>query len=316
MHAADRLDASSRASGSLACVGLDPRPDLIPPSVRQRALDRHGDTAAAVADAFRTFNLGVLDAVAGRCAAVKPQAACYEAYGAAGWRVLEATVAAARERNIPVVVDAKRNDIGSTATHYAQAVFGGAPGLGGTVLSGMGEVGGDWLTVNGYFGVDGIAPFLGGGHPEPDHGIFVLVRTSNPSAGELQDRPVGDHTVADEMARLVARWGADRIGACGLSDVGAVVGATWPAQARQLRELMPDTLFLVPGYGAQGGAAEDALAGLRPNGTPGLLINSARQILGAWQHDDAADWAGSARRALDTMNDSLDAARSGLSSVG
>ena len=311
-HAADSIVAVGAAAGSWACVGLDPRPELIPPSLRAAALARHGgDGAAAVAAAFLAFNLGLLDAVAGRAAAVKPQVACYEAYGAAGWAALEATIAAATERGLPVVIDGKRNDIGSTATHYAQAAFGGAPGLDGTILSGMG---GDWLTINGYLGTDGVAPFLA---PTPSptptpagsavagargHGVFVLVHTSNPSAAEVQDQPGGQGTVAEHLARLVAGWGHGRTGRHGLNDVGAVVGATWPDQARQLRALMPDTLFLVPGYGTQGGSAADALAGARPIGVPGVLINSSRQIIGAWQHDDAEDWAGSARRALEAMN--------------
>ncbi len=304
-HAADRLDAAITATGSVACVGLDPRPELIPPLLRRAALDRFdGGGAAAVADAFVAFNLGILDAVAGRCPAVKAQVACYEAYGAAGWQALEATVAAARARGLVVIIDGKRNDIGSTATHYAQATFGGAPGLDGTILSG---IGGDWLTVNGYLGGDAIEPFLGA-PADPNaggHGIFVLVRTSNPSAADLQDQVTDAGTVADTMADLVTTWGRSRVGRCGLSAVGAVVGATWPEQARQLRARMPDTLFLVPGYGAQGGSAADAVAGARPGEHAGLLVNSSRQILAAWRDDDEVDWVGSARRALDAMNADL-----------
>jgi len=304
---ADRLDAAVRATGSVACVGLDPRPELIPPALRRAALERHGDGAAAVAEAFVAYNLGLLDAIAGRCPVVKPQVACYEAYGSAGWQALETTVAAARERGLQVIIDGKRNDIGSTATHYAQAAFGGAPGLAGAVLPGMG---GDWLTVNGYLGADGVEPFLGAaGDPDAGgHGVFVLVRTSNPSAADLQDQAAGEVTVADRMADLVAAWGSSRLGRCGLAAVGAVVGATWPDQARALRARMADTLFLVPGYGAQGGTADDAVAGARPGDNPALLVNSSRQILAAWQHDDEADWAGSARRALDAMNADLGAA--------
>ncbi len=313
-HVADRLVAAARAAGSLACVGLDPRPALLPPAVRAAALARFGgDGAATVADAFLQFNLGLLDAIAGRCAAIKPQVACYEAYGSAGWAALEATVVAARERGLPVILDGKRNDIGSTATHYAQGAFGGAPGLQpGTMLNGMGA---DWLTVNGYLGSDGVEPFLDPPSPPPTsmpHGIFVLVRTSNASAGELQDLRADGDSVAGHMAALVEQWGRGRVGESGLSDVGAVVGATWPDQARQLRSAMPDTLFLVPGYGAQGASATDALAGARPVGSAGLLVNSSRQILGAWQHDDDKDWAGSARRALDTMNQELDQAATAL----
>jgi len=193
-----------------------------------------------------------------------------------------------------VIIDAKRGDIGSTAEHYQQAFLGSAPGLRSGAVRGMG---GDWLTINGYLGSDGVKPFLGA----PGTGVFVLVKTSNPSSGELQDLAQGDGAVSDAMARLVAGWGASRLGACGLSDVGAVVGATWPDQARRLRALMPDTVFLVPGYGAQGGSAADALAGARGDGR-GVLINSSRGIIAAWMATKTADWQGAARAALDAMN--------------
>ena len=304
MHPADRLQDTVDHSGSLACVGLDPRPSLVPPPLAQEALARHGDTAEAVAAAFLAFNRGLLAAVAGRCAAVKPQVACYEAYGPAGLRCLLDTIADARGLGIPVIVDAKRGHIGSTAEHYRQAWVDGAPGLGGAHLAGAG---GDWVTVNGYLGSEGVMPFL----PQTpgSAGVFVLVRTSNPSAAELQDLPCGAETVMEAMARLVARWGQGRVGRCGLSDVGAVVGATWPEQARRLRALMPDTLFLVPGYGAQGGAAADALAGLRGDGR-GALVNSSRAIIGAWQSGgDPSRWQEAARAALEAMNRDLASAR-------
>lgn len=299
MHAADHLQQTIDRTGSIACVGLDPRPALLPPPVVEAAIAAHGDTAEGVAAAFLAFNQGLLDAVAGHCAAVKPQAACYEAYGAAGFRCLAGTVAYARAKGIPVIIDAKRGDIGSTAEHYQQAFLGRAPGLRGASIPGMG---GDWLTVNGYLGSDGVTPFVG--RAPTGTGVFVLVKTSNPSSGELQDLKLADGAVMEAMARLVARWGAARRGACGLSDVGAVVGATYPAQARALRALMPDTVFLVPGYGAQGGSAADALAGARSDGR-GVLINSSRGIIGAWQQAQGRDWREAARAALDAMNADL-----------
>ncbi len=302
MHPSDRLAAAIATSRSIACVGLDPRPALIPPALAADSLSRHGDTAEAVAEAFLTFNRGIIHAITGHCAAVKPQVACYEAYGPAGMSCLAETIRFARERGIEVIVDGKRNDIGSTAEHYAQAWLGRAPGLGGAALPGWG---GDWLTVNGYLGADGIVPFTG---PAPTTtGIFVLVKTSNPSSGDLQDQPLADGSpVMEAMARLVQRWGHGRQGACGLTDIGAVVGATWPAQARRLRTLMPDNLFLVPGYGAQGGSAADAKAGARPDGT-GILINSSRGILGAWKEKAYAGmpWTDAARAALEAMNKDL-----------
>ncbi len=305
MHVADRLAASIDATGSVACVGLDPRPALVPPPVRGAALARHGDTVAAVAEAFLRTNQGILDAVAGRCAVVKPQVACYEAYGTAGWDVLAETVAYARSLGIPVIVDGKRNDIGSTAEHYRDAAFGGAPGFGGgAVADGLGA---DWVTVNAYLGGDGVEPFL---DPAGEHGVFALVRTSNPSSADLQDVAAGDRSVAEHVADRVAAWGATRRGTSGLTAVGAVVGATWPDQARALRARMPDTVFLVPGFGAQGGTAVDAVAGRRHGaGTvaaAGLVVNSSRDLWGAWQRADTPDrWQASTAAALDAMNRAL-----------
>ena len=305
MHAADRLDQAIEATGSLACVGLDPRPSLLPPALRRAHCDRHGPGAAGVAAAFREFNEAIIDAVAGRCAAVKPQAACYEAYGSAGWAALEATVAHAAAAGIPVILDAKRADIGSTSEHYGQMAFGGAPGLDDQPVEGIGA---DWITVNPYLGADGVLPLLG----ERTAGAFVLVKTSNRSSEDLQD--VGTATVrgavsvAERVATLVHTWGEDRMGTSGLSDIGAVVGATYPEHARALRERMPDTIFLVPGYGAQGAGASDALAGRRVDGR-GVVVSSSRAICGAWQDTGTDDWAAAASTALDAMNRELDAAR-------
>lgn len=304
MNTADQLQAAIDRTSSIACVGLDPRPALLPPELIELALEAHGDTAQGVAAAFLAFNLGLIDAIEGACAAVKPQLACYEAYGHAGIKALEKTVAYARSKGLVVIADGKRNDIGSTAEHYQQAFLGAAPGLRATTfVPGMGA---DWLTINAYLGSDGVKPFLG--KAPGNGGVFVLVKTSNPSSGELQDQSMGTGTVMEAMAKLVAGWGAGRTGTSGLNDVGAVVGATWPAQAKLLRGLMPDTIFLVPGYGAQGGSAVDALTGVRADGR-GVLINSSRGIIGAWQAAKSADWQGAARAALDAMNADLATAR-------
>ena len=306
-HVADRLQATIDETGSIACVGLDPRVRLLPPALVENARRNHIDARAAVARAFRDFNSGILEAIAGHCACVKPQVACYEAYGSAGMRVLEDTINKANQLGIPVIVDAKRGDIGSTATHYREAWLGSAEGFDDPLPG----AGGDWLTVNGYLGSDGITPFLG--DKPGDGGIFVLVKTSNPGSDELQGQPSGDITVMERMADLVNGWGAERLGECGLSDVGAVVGATYPDEAKRLRERMPNTLFLVPGYGAQGGTAADALAGARDDGR-GVVVNSSRGIIGAWQQgerEEAADvdFAEAARAALEAMNSDLNAAR-------
>jgi orotidine-5'-phosphate decarboxylase len=179
--------------------------------------------------------------------------------------------------------------------------FGGAPDLDGEAVAGMGA---DWLTVNGYLGGDGVEPMLAG---DPARGVFVLVKTSNPGSGELQDLATDAGTVADRMAERVAAWGVGRRGECGLSAIGAVVGATYPDHARALRERMPDTVFLVPGYGAQGAMAADAKAGLRSDGR-GVIVSSSRGITAAWQQH-GGDVGDAARRALDAMNADLDRAR-------
>ncbi len=314
VHVADHLQNTIDHTNSLACVGLDPRPNLLPPPLKEAALSAHGDTAAAVAAAFLAFNKGLLDAVAGHCAAVKPQSACYEAYGYAGVKALEETVRYAQSLKIPVIMDAKRGDIGSTAEHYQQAYLGQAHSLSDAPLPGLHC---DWLTINGYLGADGVLPFL---NKKPGTGgVFVLVKTSNPSSGDLQDIALAANVCApgtsepaqaamELMAQLVTHWGHERTGHCGLSDVGAVVGATYPAQAKRLRQLMPQTIFLIPGYGAQGGTAADALAGVRSDGR-GAIVNSSRGIIGAWQKQNTTDFAAAARAALEAMNKDLNSVR-------
>ena len=277
---------------------------MLPNELRETHLAVHGDNVEAVAAAFVEFNVGIIEAVTGRCAAVKPQAACYEAYGAAGWRALTQTIEAAQQAGIPVIVDAKRGDVGSTADHYAQSIFGGAPTLGGGVASGLR---GSWVTVNSYLGVDSVAPFLA---DDCSRGVFVLVKTSNPSSVEVQGVEAREGgALSDVVARLVDSWGSGRLGASGFSDVGAVVGATYPADARRLRKLMPNTIFLVPGYGAQGGDATSALAGVRADGT-GVLVSASRSIGLAWRSRQSLDWRASATSELDHMNLELRAALS------
>lgn len=305
MHVADALDRRIEETGSIACVGLDPRPSLLPPSLREHHRSVAEGPEAAVAAAFVDANRRIIDAIADRCAAVKPQAACYEAYGVPGWAALTATIEHARAAGIPVILDAKRGDIGSTATHYGQLAFGGAPDLDGGPLPGIGA---DWLTVNGYLGNDSVGPILEAG-THRGHGVFVLVKTSNPSSADVQDLRTEDgRTVSEHLADLVQEWGSGRRGEGGLSDVGAVVGATHPEHAASLRERMPHTVFLVPGYGAQGASAADALAGVRSDGR-GVLVSSSRAITGAWHAAGTEDVGAAARDALDVMNADLDAVR-------
>lgn len=304
VHAADRLVASTATTGSIACVGLDPRPELLPSSLVADALRAHEDPLDQVCHAFLAFNQGVLDAVAGACAAVKPQSACYEAYGWRGWRVLEATIEHAHSLGIPVILDAKRGDIGSTAIHYRQGLLTEAPVLEeGASVRGLGV---DWITASPFLGSDSVEPLIGS--VDEGKGAFILARTSNPGADDVQGLLVGGEHLSTVVARLVHEWGVSRIGDSGYSDVGAVVGATWPQIAAALRQLMPHTLFLVPGFGAQGGSAAHAVAGASKRGD-GVLVSSSRAIAGAWQSADAdSEFAAAARDALDRMNDLLNAA--------
>lgn len=279
---------------------------MIPPHLRSWAQGVSDDASTQVAAAFTRFNEAVIDCVAGACAAVKPQAACYEAYGWRGWQALASTVDYARRKGVPVVVDAKRGDIGSTAAHYREALVDGSDSFDpNTRTPGLGA---DWLTVNPYLGEDSLLPFLG---RVGAHGLFVVVKTSNAGGKDVQDVITTEgETVAIVVARLVDRLAGGRVGTSGWSDVGAVVGATWPREARALREVMPHSMFLVPGYGVQGGDARSAVAGARSDGE-GILVSSSRAITGAWTAAGAdAEFADAIRDALDAMNRDLEAARS------
>jgi orotidine-5'-phosphate decarboxylase len=215
----------------------------------------------------------VVDVVAPIVPAVKPQAAFFEILGPSGMQAYAAVVDHARRAGLVVIGDAKRNDIGSTAEAYATA-FLGAVDLGGTVHRPFPV---DALTVNGYFGTDGIRPFLNAAG-ENGTGLFVLLKTSNPSAGEIQDLEAGGEKVYEHMAGRIASWGADLMGERGYSAVGAVVGATYPRIGAALRERLPSTLFLVPGFGAQGGKADDLKPLFDRNGL-GAVVNSSRGVL-------------------------------------
>lgn len=253
-HFSDRLaDALDRA-GSPVCVGLDPVLDKLPEPVRAA----HWEPPRAIAQ----FCAGVLEAVAGTVPAVKVQSACFERYGAEGVRTLEGVLSDARARGLVTVLDAKRGDIGVSAEHYAAAAF---------------EHGrADALTVSGYLGPDTLTPYPGG--------LFVLVRTSNPGSDAVQSLKLADgRTVAEMMADHVRALGDARRGSRGLSDVGAVVGATKPGDGPALRARMPDQVFLVPGYGAQGGTADDIRGMLRPGarspGESGVLVTASRSVI-------------------------------------
>ena len=266
----DVLQEKIRGMKNPTVAGLDARLEYVPPHIRAEMIDAYGLTRKAAAEAIYTFNCGLMDALSDIVPAVKPQAAYYENLGWEGMEMLERTIRYAKEKGFFVIADIKRGDIGSTATAYAEGWLGKTT-VGAEKLPGFDA---DCVTVNGYMGSDAVKPFLTVAEEE-DKCLFVLVRTSNPSAVELQDMVAGDRVVYTVMAELVERWGKDTQGSkYGFSRVGAVTGATYPSDLRRLRKQMPNTFFLVPGYGAQGGTAEDVAYAFDPYGR-GAIVNSS-----------------------------------------
>lgn len=287
-HFADRLLGLSRQKNSRLCVGLDPRQDLLPPGLD--GLPAHQ---------VERFCFELCLAVEPFAVAVKPQSAYFELLGSAGIACLERVCCFAREIGLLVILDAKRNDIGSTAQAYAEAYLTGHCCRQHPLA--------DAITVNGYLGSDGVKPFIDL-NARHGTGVFVLVKTSNQGSGELQDLKLENGlTVYQQMADLVAVWGRDAIGESGYSSVGAVVGATYPQQLTELRERVPTVPFLVPGYGHQGGTAADLAGAFDARGL-GAIVNSARAINYAYKDSDlpyAAAAAEAARAARDDINSAI-----------
>lgn len=298
----DVLQEKIRGMKNPTVAGLDARLEYVPPHIRAEMIAAYGETRKAAAEAIFTFNCGLMDALSDIVPAVKPQAAYYENLGWEGMEMLERTIQYAKQKGFFVIADIKRGDIGSTATAYAEGWLGKST-VGETKLAGFDA---DCVTVNGYMGSDAVKPFLAVAEEE-DKCLFVLVRTSNPSAVELQDMVAGDRVVYTVMAELVERWGKGTQGSkYGFSRVGAVTGATYPSDLRRLRKQMPNTFFLVPGYGAQGGTAEDVAYAFDPYGR-GAIVNSSRGIMCAWQKtgQDGRDYAEAARQAALAMRDDI-----------
>jgi orotidine-5'-phosphate decarboxylase len=280
IHFSDRLAAAIRDRGNPVCVGLDPRWESLPVEIRRR----HGDSSlASVAAAFEEFCSRVIDIVAPLVPVVKPQSAFFEACGPEGVAATRRLIRKARDVGLITILDAKRNDIASTAAAYADAAFGGVS-IGGRVHP-VWEA--DALTVNPYLGRDAVEPFLSSAR-KVGAGVFVLVRTSNPGAGLFQDLVADGKPLYRHVGVAVAAWARENLGECGLGDVGAVVGATYPAEMAALRQAMPEVIFLVPGFGAQGGTAGEVGAAFRSDGL-GAVVNSSRGILFP-SHPDATDW--------------------------
>ena len=278
-------------------VGLDPTLEMIPGYLKEEMFAKYGKTPEAVAEMFLAFNTAIMDAVKDIVPAVKPQIAFYERFGIAGLAAYEKTAALAKEKGFIVIGDIKRGDIGSTAAAYAAHI-------GGTDIEGQKydlwhE---DFVTVNPYLGVDGIKPFVDACNAN-DKGIFVLVKTSNPSSSQLQDKLVDGVPVYLHVAALVDEWGRDAMGEKGYSKVCAVVGATHREQGARVRQALPNTFFLVPGYGAQGGTAED-IRGFFDSNRRGCIVNSSRGIIAAYKKNEKygeKDFADAARDAALAM---------------
>jgi orotidine-5'-phosphate decarboxylase len=290
-HFADRLTAALRAKGNSVCVGLDPRWESLPLDLQKK----HGDgTLGGVARAYEEFCLRILDIVAPLVPVVKPQMAFFEACGPAGLITLQRVLHKAREQGLLTILDGKRNDIASTAQAYADAAFAG--------VSLAGQVHPVWdadaLTVNPYLGRDAIEPFLQSAR-RSGRGIFILVRTSNPGAGQFQDLSCAGQPLYMHVAAAVCAWTNESIGKCGLGSVGAVLGAADPEKLAAVRAALPNVYFLVPGYGAQGAGAAETAAAFRADGL-GAVVNNSRGITFSFTPTDSA-WEAKVEAAASAM---------------
>jgi orotidine-5'-phosphate decarboxylase len=306
---ADRVIEGVRARHSHAVVGLDPVITRMPAFILEGAAGRFGKTAKGAAAAITEFNRLVIDAVAGQVALVKPQSAFYEVYGYHGVEAFWETVRYARDKGLTVIADAKRGDIGSTAEAYAAAFFGHPNPLESWEDP---DLWADSLTINPYLGSDGLVPFVKRCKSRGT-GVFVLVKTSNPSSGELQDQELfSGESVAQQVAKLVDHLGSQVVGESGYSAVGAVVGATYPQDLARYRQEMPRAIILVPGYGAQGGTGPDVVHAFNQDGL-GAVVNASRSVIFAYEklfgeHCSAEQAKGAVSAALEQMNQDINGA--------
>ena len=260
------------------CIGLDPMLSYVPEHILAKSFEAFGETLEGAAEAVWQFNREIVDCTYDLIPAVKPQIAMYEQFGIEGLKAYQKTVDYCHEKGLVVIGDAKRGDIGSTSAAYAAGHLGKVV-VGGKSYAGFGT---DFLTVNPYLGTDGVKPFVAVCKAE-DKGIFVLVKTSNPSSGEFQDKLIDGKPLYELVADKVVEWGESTMEG-DYSNVGAVVGATYPEMSRILRKRMPHIYFLVPGYGAQGGTAEDLKCCFNPDGF-GAIVNSSRGIIAAYKKE-------------------------------
>ena len=294
----NKLVANIKKTNAPIVVGLDPTMKLIPKFLMDKAIKEHGETMDAAAAAIWEYNKGLIDAIAEYIPAVKPQIAMYEQFGIPGLVAFDKTVKYCKEKGLVVIGDIKRGDIGSTSTAYAIGHMGSVK-IGNTVCRGFDE---DFVTVNPYLGSDGVKPFIDV-CKEEKKGIFVLVKTSNPSSGEFQDQLVNDKKLFELVGEKVNEWAMDCMGD-DYSYVGAVVGATYPEEGKLMRKVMPKSFILVPGYGAQGGKGKDLVHLFNEDGL-GAIVNSSRGIIGAYQQEKYAQFGeeGFADAALAAVKD-------------
>ena len=284
-------------------VGLDPMLNYVPEHIQKKAFDEFGETLEGAAEAIWQFNKGIVDATYDLIPAVKPQIAMYEQFGLPGMEAFKKTVDYCKSKGLVVIGDIKRGDIGSTSTAYAVGHLGKVQ-VGSKSYYGFDE---DFVTVNPYLGSDGVNPFIDV-CKEEKKGIFVLVKTSNPSSGEFQDQKVDGKPLYEIVGEKVAEWGAQCMGD-DYSYVGCVVGATYPEMGKVLRKIMPKTYILVPGYGAQGGTAKDLLPYFNEDGL-GAIVNSSRGIIAAYKQDaykefGAKNYADASRKAVLNMKEDI-----------
>lgn len=299
----NRLVANIKKTNAPIVVGLDPMMKFIPEQIKEAAFKEYGETLQGAAEAIWQYNKGIVDAICDLIPAVKPQIAMYEQFGIEGLIAFKKTVDYCREKGLVVIGDIKRGDIGSTSEAYAVGHLGRVE-VGSKSYYGFDE---DFATVNPYLGSDGVKPFIKVCQEEKK-GIFVLVKTSNPSSGEFQDRLIDGKPLYEIVGEHVAQWGSECMGD-DYSYVGAVVGATYPEQGKVLRKVMPKSFILVPGYGAQGGKGADLVHFFNEDGL-GAIVNSSRGIIAAYQQEKyakfgAANYADASRQAVLDMREDI-----------
>jgi len=302
----NKLVERIKATDAPIVVGLDPTLKLMPDFIREKNFKEYGANPTGVAKAIVEYNKGIIDAVADLVPAVKPQIAMYETFGIEGLKAFKETVDYSKSKGLVVIGDVKRGDIGSTSEAYAVGHLSGVE-IEGIKYEGFSE---DFATVNPYFGIDGIKPFMDVCKKEKK-GIFILAKTSNPSSGEFQDRLIDGKPLYEHVAQKIDEWGSELMGDA-YSYVGAVVGATYPEMGAALRKVMPKAYILVPGYGAQGGTAEGLKPFFNEDGL-GAIVNSSRGIIAAYKMEKYASfgekgYAEAARQAVIDMREDINGA--------